>query len=778
MIEGARNSDEAAATGALPRGLRLRHQRERLLAAMSVFLLIALLVAFGALEPAENRLSEVRARLLDRPPTGRVAIVEIDARSVHAINAWPWSRRYHATLIQRLGAAGASMIAFDVDFSANSDPSGDAALGRALSKIRPVILPIFQQRSSALSDEMIKSRPADPFRSAWVGGVNIIPGQDGVVRDFPPATIINGQIQPAMAALLADNSDLGDQTFVPDWSIDVRKIPRFSYIDVIEGRVPARAIAGKRVIVGATAIELGDRYTIPRFGTVPGVVVQALAAESLIQHRALKRSGVLPMLAGLLFVTLLIASGLRPSYGIAAAAVTFASLLVIPVLVQARIPLSVDTAPLLLAGVGGLLLRAVVETRHRIRVAAIHDRETGLPNAQALGFVVEGNQEQVVTVASIQRFEAIRSAIGTAALAEMIIAASERIEHLAAATIHRVAPDTLAWVSASRIDPDGLGNALNELFVEPVRTANGQVDVQWIVGMAGAGHGRAAIEEAMAAVSVARLQGRTSSWFTGAPSSAVRDLSMMGELRHGIDDGQLFVVYQPKLALKTGEIAHAEALVRWNHPTEGMVPPDRFLPLAEETGVVREVTRFVLGRVLADMEADTTPLLHVSVNVSAADISDPGFAAAVIRMVSDSGVDPARLTLEITESAIIRSKDIALATLEAIRGHGFKLSIDDYGTGQSTLSYVKTLPVSELKIDKSFVTSLRENHADRLMVRSTIELAHALGLTVVAEGVEDWDTAKLLSDLGCDFAQGFAIGRGIRIDEFRSLASSAVRTAA
>ena len=210
---------------------------------------------------------------------------------------------------------------------------------------------------------------------------------------------------------------------------------------------------------------------------------------------------------------------------------------------------------------------------------------------------------------------------------------------------------------------------------------------------------------------------------------------MMGELRHGIDDGQLFVVYQPKLDLKTGDITHAEALVRWNHPTEGMIPPDRFLPLAEETGVVRDVTRFVLGQVLADVARHPSLSLHVSVNVSAADVGNSGFAPAVIGMVSEFGVDPARLTLEITESAIIRSRDTALATLESLREHGFQLSIDDYGTGQSTLTYVKTLPVGELKIDKSFVTSLCDSHADRLMVRSTIELAHALGLTVVAEGV-------------------------------------------
>jgi EAL domain-containing protein (putative c-di-GMP-specific phosphodiesterase class I) len=665
------------------------------------------------------------------------------------------------------------MIGFDVDFSAHSDEAGDLALGRALKKVQPVILPIFQQRASDSSDAMIKSRPASTFGSAWVGGVNIIPGHDGVVRDFPAATMINGQVQPAMAALLADNSELGDRTFIPDWSIDVRKIPRFSFIDVIEGRVPTRLIAGKRVIVGATAIELGDRYTIPRFGTVPGVVVQALAAETLIQHRALKRSGFLPSFAGLLAIVLLIASRFGIRHGAALSATVFAVLVTIPVLIQACMPLSIDTAPLLFATLSGVLLRAIVEARHRIRLNAIHDRETGLPNEQALEAMAEGN----ITVASIERFEAIRTAIGPTALAEAIVNAAARIEEAVGLAVYRVAPDSLAWVTPIGRDPEELAAKIGNLFSVAVITKSGPIDVQWTFGLTSAS-AESAVGKALAAVNVARNERRACSWYRSAPSTAVRDLSMMGELRRGLDEGQLFVVYQPKLALKTGCTAQAEALIRWDHPTEGAITPDRFLPLAEETGAVRDITRFVLRRALADMASPTTTPFAVSINVSAADVGDLSFADQVIEASGTAGIDPARLTLEITESAIIRSKENALKVLERLRGHGVRLSIDDYGTGQSTLSYVRTLPVHELKIDQSFVTSLRDNHADRIMVRSTIDLAHALGLTVVAEGVEDWDTVKLLTDLGCDYAQGFVIGRGLRIAEFLSLASVSTRKAA
>jgi diguanylate cyclase len=223
--------------------------------------------------------------------------------------------------------------------------------------------------------------------------------------------------------------------------------------------------------------------------------------------------------------------------------------------------------------------------------------------------------------------------------------------------------------------------------------------------------------------------------------------------------------------------------VRWRHPTEGLIPPDRFMPLAEQTGLVHEITRFVLTRSLADCRR-THPAtraqaaINVAVNVSAADISRPEFADDVIAQLVESQTDPSRLTLEITESAIISSKETALQVLERLRGHGVRLSMDDYGTGQSTLGYLKTLPVDELKIDKMFVTGLCSNESDRIMVRSTIDLAHQLGLTVVAEGVEDFETLALLRDMGCDYGQGFVVGHAMPFSELHFLAETGFKRAA
>jgi EAL domain-containing protein (putative c-di-GMP-specific phosphodiesterase class I)/GGDEF domain-containing protein len=437
----------------------------------------------------------------------------------------------------------------------------------------------------------------------------------------------------------------------------------------------------------------------------------------------------------------------------------------------------------LVASVAAIALRLIVEARHCVRLAAIRDAETGLPNERALTAAVDeaANTKICLTAAAIDRFEAIRSALSSADIANLVNKAAERIEQVVGSPAYRVAPDTLAWLSFE--DPERECAEVSERFQQPVETAKSAIDIGWTFGLAALTRGISPAqlaERALAAVTDARSRGRSRQWFQGVSVEALRNLSIMGELRRAIDENQLFVAYQPKLHLKTGTIAHAEALVRWRHPTEGLVPPDRFVPLAEETGVVREITRFVLRQTIAECakaKRGTKPLA-ISVNISAADIGRPEFAEEVIRMLAAANMDPARLILEITESAIIRSKETALKVLEALRDFGVRLSIDDYGTGQSTLSYLKTLPVNELKIDKSFVTEMRANENDRIMVRSTIDLAHQLGLAVVAEGTEDWETVQLLSELGCDYAQGYVVGHALPLTDLLAMTTMRLSDAA
>ncbi|MFM8766810.1 MAG: putative bifunctional diguanylate cyclase/phosphodiesterase, partial [Rubrivivax sp.] len=244
-------------------------------------------------------------------------------------------------------------------------------------------------------------------------------------------------------------------------------------------------------------------------------------------------------------------------------------------------------------------------------------------------------------------------------------------------------------------------------------------------------------------------------------SSSEYSLSLLTELRTAVDNHQLQLYLQPKVRLADGEVIGAEALVRWEHPERGLVQPMQFVPFAEQSGFVRVLTLWMIeqtAKYAASIGA-AWPAMKFGVNLSARDLLDQDFPAKVEQLTRRSGVDPKRLTLEITESSIMEDPERSLQTLLKLRALGLRLSIDDFGTGYSSLAYLKRLPLDELKIDRSFVMSMQTDPADAKIVRSTIDLAHNLGLSVVAEGIDSPEAFALLRDLGCDEGQGYRLAR-------------------
>jgi len=239
-------------------------------------------------------------------------------------------------------------------------------------------------------------------------------------------------------------------------------------------------------------------------------------------------------------------------------------------------------------------------------------------------------------------------------------------------------------------------------------------------------------------------------------------LGLATELRHAIDDGQLVLHYQPQTTLADGHVKAVEALVRWQHPTRGLLPPDKFLPLVEQTELIERLTQWVLRTALSEVR-DLEPVwdenLAVAVNVSARSISRPGFADEIIQTLQALEMPPQRLIIEVTETALMTDPARAGGVLGTLAAAGVKISLDDFGRGQTSLGYLSALPVHELKIDKSFVLGMLQNPAHAAIVRSIIDLGHNLGLRVVGEGVETDEVLTALSEAGCDVAQGFLFAR-------------------
>src|SRR3569623_642325 len=248
----------------------------------------------------------------------------------------------------------------------------------------------------------------------------------------------------------------------------------------------------------------------------------------------------------------------------------------------------------------------------------------------------------------------------------------------------------------------------------------------------------------------------------------MRHLRLFGELRQAISDRALVLYYQPQINLGTGRIEGVEALARWPHATEGLIPPADFIPMVEQSGLIRPVTLWMLEQASAQCRrwSDDGIGLKVAVNLSTRNLLDPGLADKIVELLVRYRVRPAQLMLEITESAMMTRAETALKLIMRLQAIGLSLSIDDFGTGYSSLSYLKRLPVSELKIDHSFVSGMIANEHDAVIVRSTIELAHNLGLRVVAEGVENEAVLTAVTALGCDSVQGNHLGPPKTADEF------------
>jgi diguanylate cyclase (GGDEF)-like protein len=411
---------------------------------------------------------------------------------------------------------------------------------------------------------------------------------------------------------------------------------------------------------------------------------------------------------------------------------------------------------------------------------ATHDDLTGLPNRvlfqQSVEKAIAGSRETQGTAAillmDLDRFKEVHDPLG---------------HHQGDALLREVAPRLKAVLRegdvAARLGGDefavllslpGGGGAsalaaarrIIESFDAPIVLEQLTLDVDASIGIAIYPEHGDDVETLMRRADVAmyRAKDAHSGVEVYAPDDdhhTVRRLAMAGDIKRAMDNGDFVLHYQPKIDLRSGAVVGVEALLRWPHAERGMVPPSEFVHLAERTGLIRELTSFVVENAMRQCVAwqEQGIDVQVAMNLSARNLLDAGLADAVGRQLRLHELSAQRITFEITESVIMEEPDRAIAVLRDLSDMGIELAIDDFGMGYSSLSYLKHLPVDEIKIDRQFVTNMAADPKDAVIVRSIIELARNLGLRTVAEGVEDEITLGRLRRFGCDVAQGFHISR-------------------
>jgi diguanylate cyclase (GGDEF)-like protein len=429
------------------------------------------------------------------------------------------------------------------------------------------------------------------------------------------------------------------------------------------------------------------------------------------------------------------------------------------------------------------MLESIEARQAEILRLAYQDTITALPNRtlfnarlkEAVARYASEGRPLAVLLMDVDRFKSINDTLGHHSGDLVLQAVAERLRQCVREPdlVGRLGGDEFAVLIAGDLARAwAVGRMIQGIFERPISLEGRPIDVGLSIGIAHCPtHGEdpwLLLRRADIAMYAAKRDKSGIAVYDASHDQfRAEHLSLLSDLRRAIAEGELLLHYQPKLDLRRSQIVGVEALVRWRHPQRGMVAPVEFLPFAEQTGVIIHVTRWVVESALRQCGAWRAAglRLHVSLNVSSRDLLDRDLAETLVTSARRHGVPPESIVVEVTESALMEDPQRAQQTLLELKQHRFRIAIDDYGTGYSSLAYLQRLHCDELKIDRSFVMHVAERDKDAAIVRSTVDLGHSLGLSVVAEGVESDAVIQTLRGLGCDVAQGFGIARPIAAGE-------------
>src|SRR5947209_6639994 len=437
------------------------------------------------------------------------------------------------------------------------------------------------------------------------------------------------------------------------------------------------------------------------------------------------------------------------------------------------------------AAVSRSLRYAIERKRSEVRLAelALHDSLTGLPNRalflDRLGVALDRSRRNNASVAvlflDVDNFKQINDTLGHAAGGRLLIGLADRLRAMLRPmdTVARFGGDEFTFLFedlASEREVVLIAERISRADRIPILFDDQETSVTVSIGIAMVGDpgipAETVIREADVAMYRAKELGRSryELFDESSRQRAMQRIELEAALRHAVERSELRVFYQPKFSLNgTRKLSGFEALVRWQHPERGLIAPGEFIPLAEETGIVLTIGEYVLGEALRQLARwqRSRPGLTMSVNVSLRQLQDAGLASLLAGALASSEVDPSAIYLEVAESSVASDPEVTIRALQSLKATGVRLAIDDYGTGSSSLRSLKLLPLDLLKIHESFVSALDDGREEASIVGAVVELGHALGLSVMAEGVETDTQLAELSSLGCDGVQGFLFGRPV-----------------
>ncbi len=738
------------------------------------FMISAVVGAISLTEPLEDIFRGGRNMLRARPADGSVVLVAIDDQTIRELGSINYSRTNDAKLVETLFARGARRVYYDKAFADPVDQAGDAEFAKTLASHRGRVflgVTLVENRKTG-KDEVVW--PTTPFKQvADVRTLTARIAPFSLSADLFYASTINNQVIPGIAADIAHISGLTDSRFRPDWSIQVHSVPTVAYADVLAGRAKGFDLKDKDVIVGYTTVLANDWMQVAGQDWFPAVYGHTIGAQTLREGQPANVGWLPAFLAAMGFSALFFkARTRRQATVVAGMAIT----------VGLSAPFVLDTFFVTAAFLPAFLLFGICAVRatllRDLLEAARRNAGTLMPNLSALREEPLAATRPLVAM-RIRNYAAIGASFAEPVEDELISEIARRLNLPGEQTIFYQAEDVLYWLAPQLSESElgghieGLTRLLESQFV--IRDRKIDIHLAFGIDTDCARPVANRIGRALLAADNAADQQKLMMFNTDVnDDDSAWELSLMSELDHAIDNGDIWIAYQPQFNLRDNRISGAEALVRWQHPTRGAILPEAFILPAEAHNRISKLTFHILEEATraAKHLVAHDPKFRLSVNISANLLQQAKLPALIAQVLIRSGFPACNLTLEVTESAPFKEHELVKRNLAGIAAIGIDLSIDDYGTGNATLEYLRSVPCKEIKIDRRFIAGLVTNPSDLLLVESTIELAHGLGRRVIAEGIEDTETLDRLRNLGCDIAQGFYLAKPMRLAALEVLLQS------
>lgn len=718
---------------------------------------------FGA--PLDDVFRVARNKMREHNASGQVVVVGIDNLSQQDMGDWPWDAAKYSAMIENLGNAGAQRIFFNFPINGLSGDPGAGRLVETLKKNSGKVYMAADFSVDSVTGKQTMLLPPEQMRqhvglintNVWINGFN-------TVWHGRFANRVGDLVVSSIASEMSGIRGAVGEEFPIDYSVRLASIPYLSAGEIIRNEASIKQVKGRNIIIGTNATGIGSRYAVPGHTHAASVFISAMAADTLIRAKPTTYSWLIPF-ALALAVTALMFQVSRRSLVMGMVILLPICAVGLPLIFESygKFTQIMPATVLMLGSMGHLAWRL---HRQRFDERGMVNEVSGQPNLNALRAQGTDSQEGLIA-ARIHNYAEAATALPAAAEKELVDQIIMRLTlGNGGCRVFQGDEGIFMWlIPATSINNVGDQLAgLSAIFRSPANISGRLIDLGIAFGV-DADPGRS-IQSRMSSALLAcqEAQNAGEHWRVYDPTKLEATewrVTMLGELDAAIDNGEVWVAFQPKLDLLSGEICGAEALVRWTHPEKGPINPEEFITAAERHDRIEKLTEHVLNRAVqvASILNRGGRKFDMAVNLSPRLIGHANLKPMVIQTLRRHGLAAERLILEITETAAMSSADAAMQELRDLRSIGLQLSIDDYGTGFSTLDYLKRCPATELKIDRSFVRMLVSSRSDRIMVNSTIELAHSLGEEVVAEGVEDNETLQLLGQMGCDKAQGYLIGR-------------------